>query len=154
VHSGNLGGLDGADAICAARAGEAGLSGTFKAWLSDSTTSAAARLYQNPGPYSLVDGTRIAASWGDLTDGAIMSPLDVTENGAAIGADREVWSNSDPDGSIRSTDPSLSCEDWMNGGGGRSGPVGETDETDDEWTNSHSDPCNSTWRLYCFQQTA
>src|SRR5262249_42934796 len=34
THDGNLGGLDGADAICASLAANAGLSGTYKAWLS------------------------------------------------------------------------------------------------------------------------
>src|SRR5262245_28339890 len=44
LQDGNLGGLEGADAICATRATAALLPGTFKAWLSTTTTSAASRL--------------------------------------------------------------------------------------------------------------
>ncbi len=43
-QSGNLGGLAGADAICQARATAGGIPGTFRAWLSSTTTSAASRL--------------------------------------------------------------------------------------------------------------
>jgi Protein of unknown function (DUF1554) len=47
THTGNLGGLDGADAICQARAeslNSAAPAGTYKAWLSTAAESAAARL--------------------------------------------------------------------------------------------------------------
>jgi hypothetical protein len=58
VGNGNLGswpdaggetGIDAGDAICQARAAQGGLQGTFKAWLSDSTTEAVGRLTGN-GP--------------------------------------------------------------------------------------------------------
>jgi hypothetical protein len=39
VHDGNLGGLAGADAICNSLASDAGLPGTYKAWLSDGFNS-------------------------------------------------------------------------------------------------------------------
>jgi Protein of unknown function (DUF1554) len=54
--NGNLGGLAGADTKCQALADTAGLGGTYKAWLSDSTTDARNRLTQATVPYRLVDG--------------------------------------------------------------------------------------------------
>lgn len=66
--------------------------------------------------------------------------------------DREAWTNVEVDGTAYQTDPSLTCANWTSGSGGQSGRVGETDTVDSDWTSSHSDPCNSTWRLYCVQQ--
>src|SRR6187401_2282495 len=48
---GLLGGLAGADMKCEARAAAAGLAGTYKAWLSDQTKSATARLTHSTGAY-------------------------------------------------------------------------------------------------------
>lgn len=56
--SANLGGVGGADAICAAEAAAAGLEGTFLAWLSDATHSPKDRPPQSTGPYVLPDDTR------------------------------------------------------------------------------------------------
>lgn len=43
VHTGGFGGLAAADSICQTRANAANLTGTYKAWLSDSTTTVASR---------------------------------------------------------------------------------------------------------------
>ena len=40
---GNIGGLTAADSICQTEADDAGLPGTYKAWLSDSTASPSSR---------------------------------------------------------------------------------------------------------------
>src|SRR5438309_187118 len=74
THTGALGGLAGADAICAARAAAANLDGTYKAWLSTPAESAAARLTHSSAQYHLVDGTPIAASWDDLVGSGLMHP--------------------------------------------------------------------------------
>jgi hypothetical protein len=49
--TGALGGLIGADQQCAALAGAAGLSGTYRAWLSDDTGSPATRFTPSTVPY-------------------------------------------------------------------------------------------------------
>ena len=60
---------DGGDAICNARAAEAGLPGAYEAWLSIGGTgnSAAERLNQAAVPYKLVDGSTVANDFADLT---------------------------------------------------------------------------------------
>ena len=50
TYSGDLGGLDGADTICNDLALDAGLPGTYKAWLSDSFVSVSER-FTHAGPY-------------------------------------------------------------------------------------------------------
>src|SRR5438067_367824 len=74
VQTGNLGGLDGADMLCTRLAHDAGLDGTYVAWLSVSTTTAFSRVQQAPG-WVAVDGTPIAETASDLASGGILSPL-------------------------------------------------------------------------------
>jgi hypothetical protein len=149
-----LGGLEGADAICNDRASEAGLPGTYMAWLSDTTSSPATRFpTKSTGPYMRTDNLPVAWDWAGLTSGVLTVPIDRDEAGALIASDREVWTNTNTDGTPRSTDPSLLCDNWTVDLNGLSGGVGETNQLNDQWTSSHSDPCNSTWRLYCFQQS-
>ena len=84
THAGNFGGLDGADAICQARA-ESLVSmappGAYKAWLSTSAASSAARLTHATVPDRLVDGTIVANNWTDLTDCDLQAPINRRENG-------------------------------------------------------------------------
>ncbi|MCA9638983.1 MAG: DUF4215 domain-containing protein, partial [Myxococcales bacterium] len=74
LYQGNLGGLAGADAKCQARAQAAGLPGTFLAWLSDNTNNPNTRFTKSMGPYVLVNGTKIANNYTDLTDGTLLAP--------------------------------------------------------------------------------
>ena len=82
-HDGNFGGITGADTFCQGLATSAGLSGTYLAWLSDTTTSPSARFAQANVPYRLVDGTTIANDWADLVDGSIQNPINLDEYGNA-----------------------------------------------------------------------
>ncbi|UCF47349.1 MAG: hypothetical protein JSU89_09230, partial [Myxococcales bacterium] len=95
-----LGGIVGADGLCAAQAAAASLQGDFRAWLSTSSSPVGDRFAQSGGPYVLVDGTRIADNWGDLTDGSIQAPINLDANGLTRGGD--VWTGTLPDGSTYS----------------------------------------------------
>jgi hypothetical protein len=149
-----LGGLEGADAICNDLASEAGLPGTYMAWLSDTTSSPATRFpTKSTGPYVRTDTIPVAWNWDHLLGGELIVPIDRNEAGALISTNRETWTNTSPDGTLGSTDPNLVCDNWTSDLNGQSGGVGETNQLNDQWTASHSDPCNATWRLYCFQQS-
>jgi len=109
LYNGNLGGLSGADAKCQTQAIAANLSGTWKAWLSDNTTSATSRLSHSNLPYAMVNGTIIANNWTDLTDGTLASSLIIDENGSMHG--NYVWTGTNEFGAIN--DPNISkCSDW------------------------------------------
>lgn len=80
AYTGNLGGLAGADAKCAALAAAANIPGTFKAWLSDSTGSPSTRFTRATVDYVLSDRTTVFANgWSDL--GSNNHALDMTETG-------------------------------------------------------------------------
>lgn len=148
THTGNLGGLAGADAICQARADEAGLGGTFRAWLSDAGTSARDRLTHAAVPYVLVDGTRVASNWEDLVDGSLDHRIDLTEIGATVD-NPYAWTSTTPSGDKFSV--SL-CASWNTTQGSLYGGRGLATAVDGRWTNFSLMTCGVASRLYCFQQ--
>lgn len=125
AYSGNLGGLDGADAKCAALAAAANLPGTFKAWLSDSTGSPSTRFTKPTVDYVLSDRTTVFANgWSDL--GANNHALDMTETGgppptsdtpcAGLNGGYAAWVSSNADGTPAPNvaTGSHSCDNWSN----------------------------------------
>ncbi len=147
---GAMGGLSGADTICQTTADSAGLSGTFKAWLSDGTASVASRFIHSAARYELVDGTLIADGWGDLTDGSIGAGIDVTAHGSQVLNSRNVWTSTNVYGNYYAAHGS--CSNWsMDGSYFRAG-VGINKSTDQSWTLHQSLPCDLNLPLYCFEQ--
>lgn len=163
-HSGALGGLLGADAICNARA-RAALAGNYMAWLADANLAPATRMSQHPGKYQLVDGTVIATSWSDLVDGSLAHPIDRTEQDVQLGGvgcdaslptcpficeGGEAWSNVAANGTARATP---SCSDWM--ATGALGTAGNVGKVTGAWTEGSCDNigCDvSLLPLLCFEQ--
>ncbi|MCB9626518.1 MAG: hypothetical protein H6725_04015 [Sandaracinaceae bacterium] len=150
TSNGNLGGLAGADAFCQGFADAAGLPGTYRAWLSDSTGSPSTRFTQSTIPWVMPVGSNggvvLADDWADLTDGTIDARFVWTELGAEVnnnipftnttGAGTE-WNGND-------------CSDWTSTAG--NGAYGNTGGTDVTWTQSGTGgACNVQHRYYCFQ---
>lgn len=148
-QTGALGGLAGADGICASLASAAGRPGTYKAWLSDSATSAAARLTHAAVPYYRVDGTKVANDWADLTDGSLLAPIDVDENGVV--ADTAVWTYTHDNGSAATDVFDYHCADWSSGLVSNYGVIGSSNGTPN-WSFTLYYYCNSAFALYCLQQ--
>ncbi len=156
---GDFGGLSFADEYCQTEAETAGLSGTYKAWLSDSMESVADRFYKGGGPFILpdIDGTVVADNWTDLTDGRIQHGIDVRANSTYQGG-LNAWTATDFDGT--NYRPDQTCNDWtesQTGSFARSGLTGCrtptcTDRTDENWTSFASIECTGEFNLYCFQQ--
>jgi hypothetical protein len=157
VHSGNFGGLVGADAFCQQHATAAGLAGTYKAWLSSSSLSASGRLFHSTVPYTKVDGTMIARNWPDLTDGSLLSLIDKTETGATVPTSTMVWTSTCADGSSCVYDGD--CEGWTQDYPswaiwGATNPNYDTwvGWNDAYWTSFGTGVCFLPGALYCFQQ--
>jgi len=147
-YPGNFGGLSGADAACQGLATAAGLPGTYKAWLSDATTSAATRLGHSSAPYRLVDGTLVANNWSDLTDGALLAPINLTEVAGTVSPGDLVATGTDEFGGSSSQN----CQNWTSNAAGHSATVGVTNLTDFNWTRRAVTSCDLVYRLYCLQQ--
>jgi hypothetical protein len=136
-----------ADAECASRASAAGLSGTFMAWVSDSTTSPDARFTQAAVSYVLLDGTQVANDYADLTNNNIDNPIDVDEFQTAVAAS-SVWTGTGTDGTAGADH----CVDWTSSGSGESAVAGSTGATNGGWTDGGTLTCENTFRIYCFEQ--
>ena len=155
AYQGDLGGLAGADAICQQSAEGAELPGTdWTAWLSDGTTNAVDRIPD--GQYRLLNGTVVANSKADLTDGMLEAPINLNEYGQAQAV--FVWSATNLDG----TGTGNTCNDWTDNsseqggcpdpGDPNCGSVGSTSATNGEWTKLNAAPfqCSAQYNLYCF----
>ena len=143
----DLGGFEGADGICAAEATAAGLEGEFKAWLSTLDVAAADRLVQSTVPYVLVDGTRIADDWDDLVDNALLAPIDVDATGERRTGD--VWTGTLPDGQPY---PDGDCAGFTSATGSTRSLCGSTASAGSAWSAAQTPTCNTSLRLYCFEQ--
>ena len=160
-----LGGGNGADEKCQILAYDAGLTGTFKAWIADDMNAPADTFTRGEAGYALVDGTIIATSWEDLTDGSLAAPIATDEFGQQYteclegqhSSDCFVWScvtiagARDPDCEFLST----SCvHRTPDDGSCLRGCIGYLGTALEHWTESPGGtfPCHLRLRLYCFQQ--
>jgi len=147
-YTGDLGGLEGADQACQGLATAAGLSGTYMAWMSDSTTSAAERLTHSLAPYVRADGVQIAANWDDLVDGEIDAPIVLDENGAEVGTINTAWTGTHESGA--SAEPF--CQDWTSADPGTFGVTGDPGHTSYWWSSIGNTPCGGAHPILCVEQ--
>jgi cysteine-rich repeat protein len=155
--SGNMGGVSGAHALCQAAAAAAGLTGTFSAWLSDSTHSPESDFIKSAVPYLLVDDTVVSNNWEQLISGQLMSGIYVTEKGGAPLSTSDpcmpeglviVWTNTNVTG--KQDAAQLSCNQWAAGGDQGSGGI--AGGFDSSWSVGCYMPCSTMAPLYCFEQ--
>jgi Protein of unknown function (DUF1554) len=150
----NLGGLTGADAQCTSLAQTAGLPGVYKAWLSDETTSAKNRLAHSSIPYARVDGVVVANDFADLTDGSLLAPINITQNGSPVsggGFTVFVWTGTTADGS---TIAGRTCNNWTDATNAFNAASGGPGSTSGSWTNAQNLGCAGfgSDHMYCLQQ--
>lgn len=138
--------LGAADAICQKLAGDAGLAGSYRAWLSDASGSPSTRFEHSTGPYELVSGTNVAESWAALTSKPLAVSIDRTELDEEATFSFEVWTGTRPDG----TASAEHCEGWTASG---KASIGDARELGSGWTElGFSGSCSGFRRLYCFEQ--
>jgi len=156
LYSGNLGGLAGADMLCQNLAITAGLSGTFKAWLSDSNQSPYSRFTHPTQNYVRVDGVLVAIGWQGITSGIIQNPINVTEIGTIVNDNTNgAWTNTMDTGLAWTASANGTCTDWTSENTSQNTEVilGSNMHTDYGWTwGFYSFSCQAHYRLYCFEQ--
>ena len=152
TFSGNLGGYQGADDKCQAAASDAGLTGTFRAWLSTSTQAPQDTLVHSAVPYRRLDDAQVAQNWPDLLDGILDNPINLTEKmtfvpGPVCDA-RAAWTASFANG--MAYDTNNTCSDWMSSSGTTTG--GNPSEPTGAWSQGCPLSCASMASLYCVEQ--
>jgi hypothetical protein len=156
MYTGNLGGVIGADHACQASADASSLGGTWRAWLSDSSTAAPSHVYAPPSGYVLLDGTLVAASQSALLSGALAHAIDQTELGGPVtDGNTEVWTGTDGTGASVNGGfcTNTSNRDWSTTSTSAGTPlVGHLNAADATWSAAYLQVCNRTnVRLYCFE---
>jgi len=145
-YDGGLMGRDGADEICQRHAGSAGLTGTYRAWLSVSgPDGGAAARFGGARGWVRVDGRPVADTVADLTAGRLFYPPLLSELGARGGA--AAWT-----GSTRAGQASAAtCNDWQPGAASPAGTLGRPQNTRDWSFNpvTAGSSCDQLAGLYC-----
>jgi hypothetical protein len=118
------------------------------AWISTSEVQPIDRLYHARGPYKMVNGLRVAASWDALIAGPLENPINVSELSETVVG--PVFTGTLPNGE-RVMD-STHCDDWTDGGGDNFGWYGASVATNGDWTAAHKSICGGHAGLYCFEQ--
>jgi hypothetical protein len=150
--NGNLGGIAGADQKCQQEAQQAGLQGTFVAWLSDGNIDAKDHIdCRDDKRYVLPNGTVVADNCSDLLDGTIDNPINVYANGQSAGGERSVWTGTLHTGIKTGLGVNGHCGGWSIDVSTTSGSVGYRDKNNNHWTAITGGTCNNSFRLYCFQ---
>lgn len=152
-YKGNLGGVDGADSECQARADAATISGTFNAWISGPSDSEPAMNFPGDifkGQYVLTTDPPklVAQGWAGLKSDPLVNAITYDEFGV-LQNDFYVWTNTKNDGTRLGMD---NCGDWGSTVG--AGALGTANITvkDEKWTNnSMTGLCGLKANLYCFQ---
>lgn len=154
--TGDLGGLKSADTKCQNSAEAAGLTGTFRAWLSDGTSSPAMSFSKSKLPY-ILPGTheRVANDWIGLVTGALKRPIDRTAAGDAVEAGSTceatgalAWTHTKATGGPFKGAP---CSGWLTSLG--DAVAGLVHEDGLPWTEGcPAIPCSKALRLYCVEQ--
>jgi hypothetical protein len=162
VPGAEMGGLVGADIICQTAALDAGLSGTFMAWLSSPARTPADRFIdpQKAGPYQLVrsddDGDNppptVSPDFATLVNcppssfQCLQHPINRMLNGTVLVGIFLIWTGTMEDGTAAED----TCAGWTDAG---QGLVGLATATGREWTNSQETrDCQDARFLYCFEQ--
>jgi len=160
---GDLGGLDGADALCRLLAESVGVSGkTWRAYLSSGSTAARDRI--GSGPWHNVTGDAIVdESCGDgcvdmLHQSGIAAELARTQDGQQVdwANAHDILTGSTSDGTPSGSD----CAGWTSSSEFESATVGHANE-DSSWASSHDTKCDRVGmqctagqgHLYCFAES-
>ncbi len=147
---GDINGLVGADYQCRHRATKMFLPNgeRYMAWISTSEVQPVDRMYHARGPYKLVNGLRVAASWDALVTGPLENPINVSELSETV--DNIVFTGTLTSGE-RAGETSH-CDDWMNGAGDVFAWYGGSSEVGAEWTYAIESICGEFAAIYCFEQ--
>lgn len=167
--AGGMTGLAAADAVCQARATAAGLTGTFVAWMSDSTSDAYCRVHGLTGKKSAMcgQGTLPVTAGPWIRAGATLAPFapridrllapnlvvyqpaSATEFGSEVSSSDRVYTATDANGAYISA----ACNDWTSSSSVVTASHGEAHGGGTTWTDTGATElaCSTSARLRCMQ---
>ena len=151
-------GLEAGDTICQKLATDAGLSGTYKAWLSTTKVDAKNRIedtiYHSISVTGLATPVKIADNLADLIDGSIDSKIGRKDEKGDLAPDGDqTHTGTRDDGTAKGgNNPVYTCNDWTDATAQKTGIRGQNNQKDTQWTNDQSNvACSAVLNLYCFE---
>lgn len=142
-RGGGATGLEGADKLCNDAAKAAKLGGTWRAWLSTSTTDAPSRM-ADVAPWYRLDGVLAFAKKDHLSLNPLVA-INLTEHKTPLGS---TWSWT---GTDKGLGTKSNCASWTSSSAYQRGTVGIV-KYFDSWSNAFDDTCDAQHHLYCFEQ--
>lgn len=146
AYTAALGGLSGADDTCQMHAEDAGLPGTFVAWLSTTSIDAKDRL-GNDGGWARTDGLPFATSISALLGGGVLHPLWLDEWGNEVTIGTRVFTATFRGGAFQ---VESDCNAWS-AITPDSAVTGQVDFSGNSWSNRGRNACQAALPLYCLQ---
>lgn len=153
----NFGGILIADQMCQENAFRVGLTGVYKAWVSDNDPNTAPKFRFNSqdfkGWYQLPTNppSLLAKGWNGLTTEDILHWIDVLASGEqSILTPEFAWTGTKQDGSFIQES---NCVNWTSNNGFDTAIVGTIGAFDSDWTELEHHVCmeNVNRKIYCFQ---
>ncbi|MBK9293416.1 MAG: hypothetical protein IPM57_03075 [Oligoflexia bacterium] len=141
-----------ADTTCQTVATGNGLGGTWKAWISSTSSPVVSRI-ANVSPWYKLDRTTVVFTGYPNGLNFNQVPLNKDELGNTISANLNVWTQTTTDGTLASP-PSYDCAGWISTSGSNFGNVGNANTVGAGWTQGGNLGCNnaSGAHFYCFEQ--
>ena len=136
--------LAAADSLCQLHADAADLDGTFRAWLSTSSTDAIARIEGDL--FVDLEGDVVFPNRASLAVGP-SSAIDLDERGHGWSG-MEIWTGTGPLG-LRADE---TCASWTTDSEGLEGMIGWSQAYDTSWTADRVAACDVPRHLLCFEQ--
>lgn len=139
----SLGGLQAADDVCQSEATDAGVPGTFVAWLSTTSTNAIDRLSGSRG-WVRLDGVPFVDTTQDLVAGRLLAPLSVDVHGAVLPPLTTVYTGTTSTGTADFNCADLTATDLI--------AYGFSSSTSVAWTRANASfmACGDSVPIYCF----
>jgi hypothetical protein len=152
VYTGDLGGSPGADSTCGTLASQAGLGGTWMAWVADGThPPPSQRFYMSKGPYRTLNGAVVALNFPALASGNLFNAIDIDETGASQASSSAVktWTGTTATGDAASQ----TCGGFTAGDASSiQGEVGNLGNASGNWDADGAENCTKQQHIYCFEQ--
>lgn len=147
-------GLAAGDAVCRSEAQANGLAFAerFRAWLSDADTDARDR-FEFDGPWSRLDGVRVADDLADLTDGSLQTSINLQADGVYL-VGLAPFTGTLANGRVAESH----CLGWTSSAPNQPGIRGRMNAVQEHWTRQIffgpvGAPCSLAGRLYCLSDS-
>ena len=143
-------GVGPADALCAAEAARAGLTGSFRAELATSTALPQSRFDLTGPPWVRVDGVQLAATArAYFEDDLSLSAPTLTAGGVFITTDVRIWLGMSFD---RSISDATTCQSWLGSGEAATGFSSSLGSTENPAAPRSANTCTNGAPVICLQE--